>query len=419
MDEERRARRRKRAKRKREREVKVMRTILAVCAILVVVIAAFAIKHTVTNFKEKKAQEAYAQQQQELSEQLAAEEKLRQENTVHMVAVGDNLIHEKIYNSGIQEDGTYSYGHLYEHVKEDISAADIAVVNEECIFVADHANVSAYPDFGAPTEIGDALVDAGFDVVQHASNHTYDKGTSAITETLDYWKNSHSDITVLGIHDTSESAQEISKITCKGITFALLNYTALLNGNAENTYPTHMIDMLSYERLEKDIAKAKEMADVTIALLHIGEEYSFSPNDEQLEYLDYLLSAGVDIAICAHPHVLQKYEMLKDENGNEMLVYYSLGNFISTQKNPNCLLGGMADISIYKNPENGEISISDYGMVPLVTHYNYDKNDYTVYKLEDYTDELAAEHSIHEETDDTFTVEWLTNKYDTILKMDY
>lgn len=419
MDEERRARRRKRAKRKRQREVKVARTIIACITIVVLIFAVWATKNFISNIKQKMEQEALARQQQEYQEQLKAEEKARLENTVHIAAVGDNLIHEKVYKSGIHEDGTYSYDHLYQYIKEDISAADMAIVNEECIFVADHANVSAYPNFGAPTEIGDALVDAGFDVVQHASNHTYDKGTSAITETLDYWKNNHPDIKVLGIHDNQESADTISTITCKNITFALLNYTEILNGDAENAYPSHMIDLLSYERLEKDVKKAEEIADMTIALLHTGEEYASKPSQVQTDYLNYLLSAGVDITICAHPHVLQKYEMLADENGNEMLVYYSLGNLISSQKDPDCLLGGMADISVYRNPETGDVSISDYGMIPLVTHYNYENEDYTVYKLEDYTNELASVHSIHEETDDEFTVEWLEKRYASILEAEY
>lgn len=415
MDEERRARRRKRAKRKRAEEVKVARTIAVCVTIAIIFLAVWAIKSLITAVTNKIEQEALAKQQQEYQEQLKAQEKARQENTVHIVAVGDNLIHEKVYMSGIQEDGTYTYNHLYEHIKEDISAADLALVNEECIFVADHENVSAYPDFGAPTEIGDALAEAGFDVVQHATNHTFDKGASAITETLDYWRTSHPDIKVLGIHDTPESANTISTITCKDVTFALLNYTEILNGDAENTYPAHMIDMLSYERLEKDAKKAEEIADMTIALLHIGEEYSFVPSQTQTDYLDYLLSAGVDITICSHPHVLQNYEMLADKNGHEMLVYYSLGNFISSQKDPDCLLGGMADISVYRDPETGALSISDYGMIPLVTHYNYENENYTVYKLADYTNELADVHSIHEETDDAFTVEWLNQRYDAVL----
>ena len=127
----------------------------------------------------------------------------------------------------------------------------------------------------------------------------------------------------------------------------------------------------------------------------------------------------MDIAICSHSHVLQNYETLTDDQGNKMLVYYSLGNFISTQKEPECLLGGMADITITRNPQTRELSISDSQLIPLVTHYNYEKNEYSVYKLEDYTEELAGEHSVHEETSETFTLESLKQQYEDVLAQQY
>ena len=88
-----------------------------------------------------------------------------------------------------------------------------------------------------------------------------------------------------------------------------------------------------------------------------------------------------------------------------MLVYYSLGNFISTQKDPVCLLGGMADITIVRDPVSDALSIRNADLVPLVTHYNHDQNIYTVYKLSDYTEELAASHGVHAESTEPFTLE--------------
>ena len=137
------------------------------------------------------------------------------------------------------------------------------------------------------------------------------------------------------------------------------------------------------------------------------------------DYLQLLLQEGVDIAICSHPHILQNFETLRDDQGNEMLVYYSLGNFISTQKEPQCMLGGMADITITKDPKSQELTIAQADLVPLVTHYNHEKEAYAVYPLEEYTEELAAEHGIHEETSDTFTLETLKQQYDDVLAQDY
>lgn len=356
---------------------------------------------------------------QEKEEQEAMKQKEVEENTIHLVAVGDNLIHENIYKSTDTSQDIWNYDHLYTHIKDDITSADLAAVNQECIFVADHANVSAYPAFASPVEIGDALVNTGFDIVEHATNHAFDKGTAAITETLDYWKTNHPDIKVLGIHDCQESADTISTVTCKDVTFSLLNYTSTINGENYDALPPYMIDLLRTEKVTADVAKAKEQGDMVIAFLHAGEEYSNEPNKDMKLFLQLLLSQGVDIAICSHPHVLQNFETLKDDAGNEMLVYYSLGNFISTQKEIPCILGGMADITISRNPSTKELSISDSRLIPLVTHYNHDKNEYAVYKLSDYTDELAAEHGIHKETSDTFTVESLNQLYESVLTQQY
>lgn len=411
--------RRRRQKLRRQKQVCRQKMILLGGTIIFIAVLSTTIG--IVSSRHKAAEEAAKLEELQLQKQKEQEEaqKLIEANTVHLVAVGDNLIHEHIYQSTDTSQPVWNYDHLYTNIKDDIVSADLAAVNQECIFVANHSNVSAYPSFGSPTEIGDALVNAGFDIVEHATNHAFDKGTSAINETLDYWKSNHPDIKVLGIHDSQESADTITTVTCKDITFSLLNYTSTINGEEYDAIPSYMIDFLRSEKVTADVAKAKEAGDMVIAFLHTGEEYSTEPNQDQKNFLQLLLSQGVDIAICSHSHVLQNYETLTDDQGNEMLVYYSLGNFISTQKQPECLLGGMADITITRDPQTSELSISDSQLIPLITHYNYEKNEYSVYKLEDYSEELAGEHSVHEETSEPFTLESLKQQFHNVLAQQY
>lgn len=411
--------RRRRQKLRRQKQVRRQKMILLGGTIIFIAVLSTTIG--IVSSRHKDAEEAAKLEELQLQKQKEQEEaqKLIEANTVHLVAVGDNLIHEHIYQSTDASQPVWNYDHLYTNIKDDIVSADLAAVNQECIFVANHSNVSAYPSFGSPTEIGDALVNAGFDIVEHATNHAFDKGTSAINETLDYWKSNHPDIKVLGIHDSQESADTITTVTCKDITFSLLNYTSTINGEEYDAIPSYMIDFLRSEKVTADVAKAKEAGDMVIAFLHTGEEYSTEPNQDQKNFLQLLLSQGVDIAICSHSHVLQNYETLTDDQGNEMLVYYSLGNFISTQKQPECLLGGMADITITRDPQTSELSISDSQLIPLITHYNYEKNEYSVYKLEDYSEELAGEHSVHEETSEPFTLESLKQQFHNVLAQQY
>lgn len=342
-----------------------------------------------------------------------------QDGILHIVAVGDNVMHEKVYMSADTSKEVWNYDKLYEHIQKDIQPADLASVNEECVLVADHKNVSGYPTFGAPTEAGDALINAGFNVVTMATNHVYDKGKKGILQSLEYWEDAHPETIVLGIHKDQEAAREIRTAEVEGITIAMLDYTCLINGGMQNKIPTGMVDYANEVKMRADVRQARSMADLVIVYLHAGTEYADQPDKQQKELLKMLLEEGADITICSHPHVLQGFETLQNDEGKQMLVYYSLGNFISSQKDPKCLLGGMADIKITRDEQTGSLKILDSQLIPLVTHYNYEENIYTVYRLDEYTEELAASHSVHEESDEEFTLSSLKAMAENAINASY
>lgn len=99
---------------------------------------------------------------------------------ISLVMVGDVLLHTPVSESGLMEDGSYNYSHLFKNVKNDIESADIALVNQEVILGGAELGLSGYPAFNGAYEVGDALVEAGFDVVLHATNHALDKGRRGI-----------------------------------------------------------------------------------------------------------------------------------------------------------------------------------------------------------------------------------------------
>ncbi len=339
--------------------------------------------------------------------------------TVELVAVGDNLIHEGLYKTGMNESGEWNYDHVYENVRDEVEGADLAIINQETIFINDRSKISAYPRFGSPTEIGDSLVRIGFDVVLHASNHTVDKGAEGVWDTMNFWKEKHPEITVLGINESEDAQDEIDVVECKGIRFAMLNYTYGLNGLPMPADEPYLVNLLDKEKMIMDIAKAKEIADMVVVFLHVGDEYVYEPSETAKQWVDFLLEQGVDIAINAHPHVLEPYTVLTGEDGHEMLVYYSLGNFVSTQDRVPRLLGGMAKITIemHVHEDGKDFRIKDYTLEPLVAHWNYGTMEFGVYMLEDYTDEMAAKHGIHRVSSEEFNVGVLWELYDEITSM--
>lgn len=316
-------------------------------------------------------------------------------SSVSLLAVGDNLIHIQVIESGIQEDDTLNYDHLYSNIKDEISSADIAVINQETIFGGKERPYSGYPNFNSPDEIGTAVINAGFDVVLQATNHTMDMGVKGIQHTIDFWKQ-YPQITVVGINESEKEQEQIPIIEKNGIKLALLNYTYGLNGYSLPKDKPYLINMLDKEKMQNDIHRAEELADFTIVFPHWGSEYVYETTEVQKELTDFFYEEGVDLVIGSHPHVIEPVEWIQTEVDHKMLVYYSLGNFLSYQKESPRMLGGMANVTITKDM-NGTY-ISDASITPIVTHYENGPSDYhyAIYKLSDYNEELANVHGVSE-----------------------
>ncbi len=327
---------------------------------------------------------------------------------VRMLAVGDNLIHSPIYKSCETKSG-YDFSPVYENIAPYIREADISAINQETIFVNDKERLSGYPAFGSPCEVGVAVKNAGFNVITHATNHTYDKGVSGIEDTLSFWKK-YKDITVLGINESAEDAKKVSVVSKNGIDISMLNFTYGLNGYKLTEGKKHLVNVLDYSEETKALVKsAEEAGDITVVFLHFGTEYTHTPTKSQEKDVEFLASLGVDLIIGTHPHVVQPVREFVAQNGNRCVVFYSLGNFISNQDSISKILGGAASVCIVKNEE--KTFIESYEMLPTVTHVSERK--YKAYMLKDYTDELAKKHT----RVPNLTVEKLNTLFEQIKKM--
>lgn len=328
---------------------------------------------------------------------------------ITMVAVGDDLMHSQVVKACKTSTG-YNFNGLFKNIKSYVQQADVAVINQETILVG--SNYSGYPSFGSPRVLADAIAGAGFDVVTHATNHTMDRGSNAILGTLNYWNSRFPQMKVLGIHKSQADADTVKVISKKGIRIAMLNYTYGLNGYSLPSGKRYMVDLLQSQykaKIKKDIQKAKAVGDLVVVFAHWGTEYQYKPSSSQKSWAKFFADEGVDLVIGAHPHVLEPYTTVLGKNGNRMVVYYSLGNYVSNQKATDRILGGMAKIFIEKD-ENGA-RIYAYTMYPLVTHITDGYKGYTTYRLSDYTDALAKKNYIRKVTGKVPTVNTLKNLY--------
>lgn len=331
-----------------------------------------------------------------------------QEYDINLLAIGDNLLHMGIVNTGKQSDGSYNFDFLFEGITPYLTEAEIKIINQETILGGNHLGFSGYPTFNSPTEVGDAIAKAGFNVVLHSSNHTTDKRLDGLLNCVDFWANTYPDVLISGISDP-EAETDIPLLTIEDYTFAVLNYT--YGPNNVVLAPEYMpyLDMLcNYDtetgaidfttlnpRVIEDIKQAKTLADVVIVCPHWGTEYQTSPSKYQKAFASQMAEAGADLIIGTHPHVVQPIEWLENTDGHKTLCYYSLGNYVSTQKQTICMLEGMAWVTFHVTETGISITKNNTGVLPLVCHYKSDPVRLeNVYPLEQYTEEMALRHGI-------------------------
>ncbi len=311
--------------------------------------------------------------------------------SVSIVAVGDNLLHMPVVNSGKQPDGSYDFSHIFAKLQPIFKNADIAVIGQETVFGGEHLGYSGYPLFNSPSDMGKTLINEGFDIVLHASNHVVDKWAEGIENTLDFWDN-YPNVTVLGINKSEDEKQKVNILNVKGAKLAVLNYTYGTNGLSVPADKAYLVNYIDEEKIKKDTDYAEVNADFTIAFMHWGTEYSFAPDDYQKSLCKKMCDWGVDLIIGSHPHVIQPVEWYTSDNGNDMLVYYSLGNFVSRQLEAKNLLGGLANVELKFTGDR--VYIHDYSFMPIVTHYNTQYSGFEVYPLKSYTNDMAQDHGV-------------------------
>lgn len=340
---------------------------------------------------------------------------------MRLIAVGDNLMHRSYSLSGQQPDGTWNYTKNFENVAPLVQQADIAVINQECVMGGLELGIQNYPMLNTGTEVGPFIVNAGFDVVLAANNHIIDQDYIGVHNMMNYWRTAYPNIPLLGVHENQEDQETITVMDVRGIKLALLNYTYDTNVHDAVQGRPWLVDYMDRDRMAKDIAKAKQMADVVVVFPHWGDEYVFADiTDEQREWTMFFAGQGVDIVIGSHPHVVQPVQWIQREGDDPMLVYYSLGNFQSIQYKTETMLGGLADITIRKDDTGAHVVA--HSLQTLVTHFqNTDPNCgyynvVTTYLWEQYTPELAAQHDVSFQ-DATFSYERLAQLQQQIMSV--
>ena len=393
-------------KRKLKKKFKILFTILFI--VIISVIGCLTLPNSNYSFNVKN----------KISHKKKPEEVWPKVSKISLVATGDGLLHNAVYMDAYDKTtGTFDFSKQLSLVKDIVSSYDIAYYNQETVFggVQDKLfrdttyqvlGYSSYPYFNSPSEYGDAMVNAGFNMVSLASNHSADctwNTKDCVLKSYEYWKSK--DVVFDGFNPDSEHTNNYIIKEKNGIKYTMLNYTNTLNGlDRYIANDPYLIDTYSEEKVKADIEEVRDKVDVLIVAMHWHKnspEYSTTPTESNKQIAQYLSSLGVDIVLGTYSHCLQPFDIV-----NDTVVFYSLGNFISNQGDLissigyKGIVGVLASMDITKTEEKDgttSIKIDNLG-ADLTYTYNQNHHNYLVIPFSKMTSEYNANYEkIYEE----------------------
>lgn len=293
-----------------------------------------------------------------------------------LLFVGDAMQHQGQLDEAKRLGGSfYDYSDCFKLISPEIIKADYAVVNLE-VPLGGGPDYSGYPRFSAPDAYAMALKDAGFDLFLTANNHCMDRGDKGLRRTVEILNNLGVDHTGTWQNASERRSTPPLVKNIKGFKVGFVNYTYGTNGILPKAgAEIALIDNAMIAREVEALRKAG--AEIIVACMHWGLEYKLIENETQRSQANYLADLGVDLIIGSHPHVIQPMKVMHNARHNkDVLVVYSLGNFISNMKTDDTRGGALVKVTLVRD-ENGKAKFTSpvyntfYSSKPSLQLRNY------------------------------------------------
>jgi poly-gamma-glutamate capsule biosynthesis protein CapA/YwtB (metallophosphatase superfamily) len=290
--------------------------------------------------------------------------------SVTVVMNGDLLWHNTLW-FGAREDarrrghGGYDFAPLLAGMKPVIASADMAICHEEVPLAPPGGPYRNYPLFSAPPDVVKAIVATGYDVCTTASNHAVDQGFAGLKRTLDDLDRAK--IPHVGTARTkAESERPTIFTTRQEVKIGIIAATFSLNGLHMPKGKPWAVHRLKTSGLLRQAHRTRAAgADIVLAAVHIGTEYSTRENAQQVALARALTaSPDVDLVYMHHPHVVQPWTIV-----NKKWVLYGVGNTVAQQESNRTYEGATGRFT-FTRVGNGRFTVSRAEYIPtLVTFY--------------------------------------------------
>lgn len=267
-----------------------------------------------------------------------------------VLAVGDIMFHLPQVQEARTDLG-YDFSLSFEKIKNYISNADVAIANFETT-VNEKKALSGFPRFNSPPEVLEGLSETGFDVMVTVNNHSMDTGVEGAENTAALIRENN--MIPVGVGEGNKN----TIVEANGIKLGILAYTTSINGLRA---PAGYVNMVDEEQIKKDIDALKDKCDFIIVYMHAGVEYNREVEEETMKLFRTVADMGADCVLGSHPHVARKSELYNTRN-KQVLINYSMGNFLSNQNDKYTDIGTMTKLLIAKQGE--DTTLKDFGIIP-------------------------------------------------------
>jgi hypothetical protein len=245
---------------------------------------------------------------------------------LHLVFAGDIMGHDVNYRMA-------DYHDIYRGVQQYLSGADLAVANLE-LPVDPGRGESGYPRFNGNAAYGRAAVDAGFNVLSAANNHAFDGWEEGVLQTLRVLNTLVSGsprlLVFSGIRGNPRRPFLPETFVVRGVRVGFIALTQFLNEPDQGRFVdvVDYADVMAAESFLRFLRDARGRYDLLIVSYHGDQEYSQEASARKIVFFHRMLEAGANIVFSHHPHVVQRYELVR-AGGSGRLIMFSMGNFIS------------------------------------------------------------------------------------------
>lgn len=339
-------------------------------------------------FRNYKDKQRLAQQRDELNKQIediftetvqniTDSNNTKRDRIISISAVGDILCENEIIEDGYQKNSKiYNFNSMFQNITSFLKPSDIVIGTMETNFVDE--DYSGYGLRNSPKEFAEAVKNSGVNLVSISTNHSLDYGINGLQTTKNYLQELW--------YDTVGDSLGDSRVTIKTVKdtkLAFLSYTCVMEKeNSKTDKELQAANMYSDEIAKEDLDYAKENADFIFVIMHWGEAYSTTPNEEQEKIADFLIENGANVILGNHSAAIQPMEVRQNSEGENVFIAYSLGNYICADNNDTSKVELVLNIQLRKSGEDGKVTLNKVDYTPIYMLYS-GKNAENCYELID------------------------------------